>query len=336
MRRSIIFLLPLLVLLAFTWMRSPRPAWGRHDLSIRMVPQAMPSKRILASYLGPFRFEGGWQLRSRNMRFYGYSSMVPQPDGRIWAFNDAGGYVRFSPPGTMPSTPQVAEITFTGSGQEKIYRDVEATVHDPATGRYWLGLEGGNQIVRLNARLAEDARVSPAAMAAWGDNTGPEAMARLPDGRFVVIRETPRSLWGDRLHEAVLFDGDPIKHRDGHKIMFDGPDNFSVVDMALLPDGRALILMRRLLWPLPMRFAGRIVIADTAQIRPGKVWHSTPLAALASVLPVDNFEAIGVVPGADGRITVWLMSDDNSMRILQRTLLWKLSVDPKRLPWPRR
>ncbi|WP_067735228.1 esterase-like activity of phytase family protein [Novosphingobium naphthalenivorans] len=335
MRRAIVFLLPLLALLALTLIRSPVP---REDeaLRIQTKPLAMPAERVLAAYLGPFRFEGGWQLRSDAARFYGYSSMIPEPDGRILAFNDAGDYLAFSPPGATYSKPHIAEIAFVERTGAKISRDVESVAHDPATGRYWLGLEGRNQIVRLNAHLAEEARVSPVAMAAWGDNTGPEAMTRLLDGRFVVIREIPLSPWGSRLHEAVLFDGDPIKHPDGHKFLFDGPDNFSAVDMALLPDGRALILMRRLIWPLPMRFAGRIVIADTAQIRPGKVWHSAPLASLASVLPVDNFEAIGAVPGKDGKVTVWLMSDDNDMRILQRTLLWKLSVDPKRLPWPAR
>ena len=334
MRRILVFL-PLLVLLAFTWMRSPLPA-AHTDLRIRVTPLAMPPEHVLASYLGPFRFEGGWQLQSRNDLFFGYSSMVPQPGGRILALNDAGDYLAFPPPGAAPSRPRIGRIRFADDREEKIFRDVESVAHDPATGRYWFGLEGANMIVRANAGLTEEAQAEPAAMAGWGLNTGPEAMTRLPDGRFVVIREVTRSVFDSRLHEAVLFDGDPITHPAGHTFLFDGPDNFSAVDMALLPDGRALILVRRLLWPLPMRFAGRIVIADTAQIRPGKIWRSVPLASLASVLPVDNFEAIGAVPQPGGRITVWLMSDDNDMHVLQRTLLWKLSADPRQLPWPKR
>lgn len=333
MRRAIA-LLPLLALMVLTWGRSPLPAVKR-VLRLETTALAMPPKSVLTAYLGPFRLEGAWQLRSRNAQFFGYSSMLPQPDGCILTFNDAGGYLVFSPPGSRESTPHVADVAFSESRGAKGFRDIESAVHDPVSGRSWLGLEGRNQIVRLNARLAEEARVSPHAMAGWGDNTGPEAMARLPDGRFVVIREVTRSIFDSRLHEAVVFDGDPIAHPDGRKFLFDGPGNFSVVDMALLPDGRALILMRRLLWPLPMHYAGRIVIADTAQIHPGRIWRSEQLASLASVLPIDNFEAIGAVPQPDGRVTVWLMSDDNDMRTLQRTLLWKLSVDPKRLPWPR-
>ncbi|WP_255405894.1 esterase-like activity of phytase family protein [Novosphingobium sp. CF614] len=314
-------------------MRDP-PAPICRDPRVSVVPLTMPPARMLAPFLGPFHLEGAWQLESRDSKFFGYSSMVPLPDGRILAINDAGGYMRFSPPGAKPSVPQLRWIKFGPHGRDNSYHDVESVAHDPASGRYWLGLEGRNAIFRLNARLVEEARIKSPAMAGWALNTGPEALARLPDGRFVTIREITRSWRDSRLHEAVVFDGDPILHPDGRKFLFDGPDNFSVVDMALLPDGRALILMRRLLWPLPMRFAGRIVIADTARIRPGHVWHSIPLASLASVLPVDNFEAIGLVPQPDGRVAVWLMSDDNRMRRLQRTLLWKLSVDPRRLPWP--
>jgi hypothetical protein len=172
-------------------------------------------------------------------------------------------------------------------------------------------------------------------MASWVVNTGAEAMARLHDERFVAIREVTPSWFEARLHDAVLFAGDPIAHPDGQRFRVDAPDDFSVVDMAVLPDGRALILMRRLLWPLPMRFAGRIVIADTARIRPGQVWRTIELAKLAPGWAVDNFEGIAAVPQADGRIAVWIISDDNHMRALQRTLLWKLSVDPVKLPWPK-
>lgn len=335
MRRSIASLVTITVLLALSWVRSPPPAPVK-DLKLTVTRLKMPPQRVLGAYLGPFRMEQAWQLKSDNELFYGYSSMVPQPGGGILAFNDGGGILHFSPPGAEKQVrPKVAHVSFADKGHSKASQDVESTTHDPASGRYWVGLEGSNEIVRLDAGLKETARVAPRLMKGWGLNTGPEAMARLADGRFVTIREITRSLWEPRLHEAVLFDGDPIEHPAGHRFLFDAPDNFSVVDMALMPDGRALILMRRLLWVAPLRFAGRIVIADTAQIRPGKVWRSIQLASLASVLPVDNFEAIGVVPRPDGRIGVWVMSDDNRMRAMQRTLLWKLSADPRELPWPK-
>lgn len=334
-RRSIALLL-IAPLLWFTWGRSPAPKRPHgHHPQLEIVATPLPPEKVLRRYLGPFRMEGAWQVRSTNARVYGYSSLVAQPQGQLLAISDAGAALSFSPPGSPQKEPYARWVGFEGKHRAKALQDSESTAYDPATGQYWLGLEGQNQIVRVNSRLKETARVTPRSMAKWGRNTGAEALARLHDGRFVAIREVTPSWSEARLHDALLFSGDPIEHPHADLFRLDVPDNFSVVDMTLLPDGRALILLRRFLWPMPMRFAGRIIIADTARIRPGQTWHSIPLASLASVLPVDNFEAIAAVPQPDGRIVVWIMSDDNNMRLLQRTLLWKLSVDPKQLPWPK-
>lgn len=336
MRRNIALLIPLLALLVVTWGHEA-PDRGRQDQRLTITRLKLPPQKVLSSYLGPFRLDAAWQMTSPDNRFEGYSSMMLQPDGRMLAFSDKGKYLRFSLPGVTSKwiAPEFGSVKF-GPKLRPSFRDVESAAFDASSRRYWLGVEGGNSIIRINRDFEEVAKFRPLQMRHWGYNTGPEAMTKLSDGRFVVIREVTRSWEDARLHQAVLFDEDPIEHPAGHRFLFDGPDNFSVVDMALLPDGRALILMRRLLWAFPMRFAGRIVIADPAQIRPGKIWHSVPLASLASVLPVDNFEAIAVVPESDDKVTVWLMSDDNGMRILQRTLLWKLTVDPTKLPWPKR
>ena len=336
MRRSIPLLTIVPLLLWTTLWRSPSPGESSSEhADIAVTRQALPPARTLGAYLGPFRMEGAWQLKSANAMVFGYSALIPRPNGRLLAFNDSGGVLSFAPPGAPPIRPVAKWLTLNQKERSKAGQDVESVARDPATGQYWLGLESTNRIVRLSPDLVETGRVTPKGMSGWGVNTGAEAMTRLPDGRFVAIREVTPSWSEARQHDALLFSGDPIEHPDARPFRFDGPDNFSVVDMAMLPDGRALILMRRLLWPAPMRFAGRIVIADTARIRPGGVWHSAPLAWLASVLPVDNFEAIAVVPRGDGRLTVWVMSDDNKMRVLQRTLLWKLSVDPAKLPWPK-
>lgn len=336
MRRRIAILALAPLLLWTTWGRSPLYRESHSAaIDLAFVPVEMPSRQVLEGFLGPFALEGAWQAISANARVFGYSAIEARPNGTLRAFNDSGGLLIFAPPGAPATEPKAGWLKMAAGERDKAMQDVESVTHDPATGTYWAALEGENSIVRLSPKLAETGRVAPRAMTGWGRNTGAEAMARLPDGRFIAIREVNPSATESRLHEALLFAGDPITHPRARRFWFDAPDNFSVVDMTLLPDGRALILLRRLLWPLPMRFAGRIVIADTAQVRPGETWHSAPLAALASVLPVDNFEAITAVPQADGRIVVWIMSDDNHMRTLQRTLLWKLSVDPARLPWPK-
>lgn len=337
LRHRICLLIAGPALLWLTWGRGPVVEEPEaDDPHITIAREQLPDRATMARYLGPFRLEGAWVMRSSNVRFFGYSSLVPLEGGRqLQAFSDSGDVLSFAPPGEPARPAAVWPLPLQERARGKADKDVESSSRDPVSGRYWFGLEGSNTIVRFSRAFHETGRVAPRGMAAWDTNTGAEAMARLHDGRFVVIREVTPSWSEARLHDALLFSGDPVQHPDAAPFRFDGPDNFSVVDMTVLPDGRALILMRRLLWPYPMRFAGRIVIADTARIRPGGVWHSIPLASLASVLPVDNFEAITAMPGKDGRLTVWIMSDDNHMRDLQRTLLWKMSVDPARLPWPK-
>jgi hypothetical protein len=161
-------------------------------------------------------------------------------------------------------------------------------------------------------------------------------MVRLTDGRFIVLREgfdrpDEYGILGGRRHEALLFSGDPITGARSIRFDVDGPGGFSPVDIAELPDKRVLILMRRAVWPLPIRVAGRIVIADPRTISPGGVWRTKVVARLASDMPIDNFEGMAIAPGEGGELTVWLISDDNSAAT-QRTLLWKLAVDPKSLP----
>lgn len=260
--------------------------------------------------------------------------MVILSDGTFLVLNDGGDYLVMDQPDRDGIVPQLGRISLKRRTAKKSGWDVESSVLDTDKGALYIGLEGSNSIARLDGNLIQQASTHPEAMRRWGVNSGPEAMTRLADGRFVVIREVPRDSGDARLHEAVLFDGDPIDHPAGKTFLFQGIRNFDVADMAMLPDGRALLLLRRPVWPLPMRFAVRLAIADTRQIKPGAIWRSQEVASLPSTLPIDNFEAIAIEPLEEGRLGVWLMSDDNNMRVLQRTLLWKLSVDPAALPWP--
>jgi hypothetical protein len=161
-------------------------------------------------------------------------------------------------------------------------------------------------------------------------------MARLSDGRFIVLREgfggrDDDAYLGGNRHEALLFAGDPVDDARPIRGSLVGPDNFYPTDIAQIPDGRVLIVMRRLVWPLPIRLATRIVLADPAALHAGADWHATLLARINSTLPSDNFEGIAVVPMADGRLRVWLISDGNGA-YTQRTLLWKMTLDPRDLP----
>jgi len=325
--RRTIALFALLALLPLTWARSAPPVkMKRFELTFEALP--LPSQDRMAAQLGVFHLEQAWHLRSRTHRFGSFSALLMRPDGEMLALSDSGNFLRFRAPGESQQHSKIGRLPLS-DGDSKEDRDVESATED-GSGTIWLGLEGLNAIYRLNPAFHVERRVRPESMRDWGVNTGPEAMARLADGRFVLLREGFEG-WSDRLHPAVTFAGDPTENPTGQRFLFDGPTGFSPTDMAQMPDGRLLILMRSLIWPMPQRFAGRIAIGDPRTIRPGQPWRVTEVARLSSDLPIDNFEGLAIVPRVDGRLTVWLISDDNYSP-LQRTLLWKMSVDPAELP----
>lgn len=327
--RRVLLVLLLVVGLVPSWYYEARPRWIQ-AVSLRFTPVALPPRAELARHLGAFELEGAWAITSRYSGLGGYSALLALPDGRLTAISDAGLPLTFSPPGAPPSRPKPGQMLPPGPVGRHGH-DIEAAVRDSASGTIWLSREYDNAISRYDPSLRPAVTVRPAAMADWGDNAGGEAMARLGDGRFVVLREGASDFPAMRLHKALVFAGDPVRGGKPQAFTFEGPGEFAPTDMALLPDGRALILMRRLVWPFPLGFAGRIMIADPAAIRRGGIWRGTEVAKLSSTLPVDNFEGMAVAPRADGRVTVWLISDDNHAAT-QRTLLWKLAVDPARLP----
>lgn len=325
--RRTIALFAVLALLPLTWARSTPPEkLKRLELAFEALP--LPSQDRLTAQLGAFHLEQAWHLRSRTHRFGSYSALLMRPGGEMLALSDSGNFLRFHAPGESQVGSKIGRLPLS-DGDAKEDRDVESATED-GSGTIWLGLEGKNAIYRLNPAFHVERRVQPESMRDWGVNTGPEAMTRLVDGRFVLLREGFEG-WSDRLHPAVMFAGDPTENPKGQRFLFDGPAGFSPTDMAQMPDGRLLILMRSLIWPMPQRFAGRIAIGDPRTIRPGQTWHVTEVARLSSDLPIDNFEGLAIVPREDGRLTVWLISDDNYSP-LQRTLLWKMNVDPHELP----
>lgn len=330
MRRKLALLLLVVGVAITTWFRSERVLIVPDD-TLHFKALKLPSERILAAHLGAFRLEHAWQMTLGSHLFGGYSALLPLPDGRMLAISDGGRFITFVPPGGPAYTPKLGAL-LVAYRDDKRSVDAESAARDPQTGTIWLGMEFRNAIIRLRPNWTRNRFVAPAAMADWGPNSGPEAMARLHDGRFLVLAEGAREWLWPRTHHGVLFAGDPIENpKAATPFTLEGPTGFVPVDMVQIPDGRVLVLMRTLIWPVPEIFAGRIAIGDPAQIRKDGTWRVTEVARLASTLPVDNFEGIAMVPRKDGRLTVWLISDDNQTR-LQRTLLWKLVVDPADLP----
>ncbi len=303
-----------------TWLRSAQQETDLRPL-LAVTPLDLPSIEA-----GPDMVAvAAWELSSENKHFGGYSALLVREDDAAPAFfaaSDRGRFLRFD---LRDGEPEFGAIAGSVANTKDAI-DVEAVTSDPATGRLWFAYEGRNLIERRNASLGDAARAKPGAMERWGENSGPEAIVRLADGQFIVLSEGPRATYGTE-HAALLFADDPVKSVKVAAFTFTPPSGYRPVDMAQLPDGRVLILVRRFIPALPPRFETKVLLADPQGIVAGGIWTGQTIATIAPPLPSDNYEGMDVVTRPDGGTDIWLIADDN-LATFQRTLLLKLSWQP--------
>lgn len=308
------------LLLALVWLRSPVPP-ANHDGRIRLQSLSLAS----LPPPGPdMVLEQAWQLDSSDEHFGGYSALLAVDGGRFLAISDRGRELTFRDPAAGPLEGRMRWFATHAAFDKRMF-DAEAVTRDPASGNVWVAYEQNNRILRVSPDGSIRA-IAPAAMAQWPSNSGPEAFIRLADGRFIVLAEH-REGWRRDGGPALLFPGDPLDGEPPIRFTFAPPEDYLPVDMAQLPDGRVLILLRALLYRLPPRFSGALLLADPADIRQGGTWRGRMVARLDQPIPSDNFEGLAIVPGKQGAVTLWIISDDNRA-VTQRTLLLKLRWTP--------
>lgn len=333
MRRKIALALLIAALVPGTYVREVRAPREPENASqvMSLTPIAVEQDNDLRQRMGPFTLEGVWLLDSPNVAANGFSGLTVLPNGQLFSVTDRGGAARFSPPGEPQLPLWIGKIRYTPHESNDV--DAEALTYDVVSGRFWVASESSNSINRLGPNLAVEGRVWPPEMRDWNSQFGPEALTRLPDGRFLVIEEGTEGWLPSGSHRALVFAGDPVRAAtpwpDSFTII--APRRFQISDAATLPDGRVLVLLRRLVWVLPFRFEGAIAIFDSAEVARGATITLRQIASLAPPFPTENYEGMAVDPRPDGTYRVWLISDRNGA-VTQRTLLARLSLDPAKLP----
>lgn len=319
MPRRLLTVLLLLGLAPVVWLRQPKVENDAQSVSLAALP--LPG---IKAGLGPFRLSGAWRLTSPNSDFGGYSALIQSGPGQLSAFSDFGVRLDLPMPG-QPGPVRIVRLVPKYAGV-KSSRDVEAAALDPDGAAVWLTLERRNVFMRVAPGQAKPTVIAAPELAGWSENSGAEAMTRLSDGRFLVMAEA-----GGPAHAARLLPGKPDGTDRSQHFRYVAPDDYRPTDVAQLPDGRVLILLRELRWPLPPRFGTKLVLADPASIRRGQDWSGTVLASLDGTGLEENYEGLAIAPGPDGTLNAWLISDDNSAAT-QRTLLLRLTFRLADLP----
>ena len=270
---------------------------------------------------GELTLTGAWELTSEHGWFGGFSTLVADGKGGLIAGSDRGWLLDIDLTGPAPrAVPDSFRYVGRPMGPREEVVDLESLARDPATGTLWGAFENFNLVIRTAADGTQTLR-RPPEMADWSRNSGPETMERLADGRFVILAEGPED-GSDTHHAALLFAGDPAMAGKALPFRYAAPPDYDPVDMTQLPDGRVLILLRRVEYALPARFDTAIAVADPKAIRGGAVWQGRIIQRLDGGVFADNFEGIAFVPSATdpARGAVWVVSDDN-FSVFQRSLL---------------
>jgi hypothetical protein len=288
-------------------------------LAKRVALEGTPSD---AAKLGPLAFEAGFALSSGDRRFGGLSGLWLAPDGRrLTAVSDHGtlwtatleqaaggrllGFAGWQAvePGRDPGDPDG--------------RDAEALARD-GDGGLVIAYEGEHRLRRF---AVDDLRAVPTPLPTpealdEPSNVGIEALVDLPDGTLLALAEG-------------VFDG--AGDLEAWRIAKDRIDRLSFAsDGGFVPTGAdrvgdtIYVVERR--FTLLGGFAARIVTIAAREVRPGARLVGRELAELGAPRIAENFEGIAAAPGPDGRVFLYLVSDDNFIA-LQRTLLLQFSLD---------
>lgn len=317
-RLRLMLLVPVLLALApGTFLRTQTGQRG--DRAIVTVTPLAERKGVA----GALTLEGVWELTSPHAYFGGFSALVAKGETGLVAATDRGFLLDLDIAGATPRAAP-GSFRFVGLAWRAVRQvvDLEALARDPETGTLWAAFENDNLVIRYASAPPRARHIdAPPAMATWRENAGPETMERLADGRFMLIAEGSEP-GSETLHEALLYPGDPLGPGQPQRFRFAAPARYDPVDAAQLPDGRVLILLRRVRYAIPARFDTAIAIADPRLIRADGVWRARVIQRLESGIFADNFEGIAFVPSiADpSRGAVWVISDDN-FSIFQRSLL---------------
>lgn len=272
---------------------------------------------------GRLLYLSGWVLTSKQPDFGGYSSLHVDGD-HVLTLADTGQFLdfRMARPGVIDRVHFGRLPDFPGHDGTKADRDSESMAIDPASGHIWVGFEVYNAIFRYDAGFTRvTARSRPAEMKDWPAQTGAESVARLSDGRFVVLSEDARLKGGAK--EALLFPGDPTDPANRPlRFAYRPPPGYLATDAAELPDGRLIVLNRH--FSFMDGFWAALTIIDPRAVKPGEELKGEVLAEFRPPLNIDNMEGVSVVREG-GRTILWLISDDNQMPV-QRTLLLKFAL----------
>ncbi|WP_084438263.1 esterase-like activity of phytase family protein [Niveispirillum irakense] len=325
MRRSIRLAFTALVLPAALALTACAGAHGDNIPASVSIPLAETESPMLK--LGELIYRGGLHLRDQNTEFGGLSSLRVSPDGsQFVAISDRGsrvaGRLHCDPHGALSAADgftigPLLDVDGGAVGFGKNDSEGLAIIGDWPGEGWVVSFERDHRLLRYPSALTgvvPQRLEGPAGLADLDFNSGIETLLTLDDGRLFMLAEG-----GD---DAGRHQGWVGRSGAWQHFTYQGLPPFLPVDAARLPDGGVLVLERRV--GLLGGWGNRIVHIEAASLKAGAIdggmLEGREIARLNPPVNVDNFEGIDVRRAADGRLLVYILSDNNFL-FLQRTLM---------------
>ena len=294
--------------------RTPVAAGPGVTIKAELVP--VDPTNLDKQALGRFSYAGGLLLTSQDTaRLHGLSDLKITRDGALISESDEGdllkAHIVLDAKGRLAGVADARMTVLDGVDGKPLQTKEEADAEGVAllaNGDMLVSFEEHDRILVYPAKGGPP-REAPSPAVKFPFNLGMEALAAYPKAgpdAYVVGGEASGQTWICRLSAPCVEDRKVEKAAD-----------FFLVAVAPLDDGRIAYLLRA--WD-PIRGSRiSLVLYDPKGAELARL-------NLAKPLTVDNFEGLTAVPGPDGAIRFYLISDDN-FSPSQRTLLlafdWK-------------
>ncbi len=291
------------------------------DITVTATPVPLNPADPKQTTIDALEYVAGFALDSTAPEWGGYSGMVMEADGgSLLAVSDVGHWLKLelkhddagalTGVGAARIEPLLDEAGKPVTGKE--WSDAEE-IAQAENGPFFVSFERRHRIWRYASAggIPSGAAASvptPPQIGALPENSGLEAMTADIDGRILLIAEGGADPgrgsrgWSGR---DQAWAGFAVERTDG----------FEPTSLTHKANGNVLLLERR--YTEAEGPAARVSLLAPPL---GDRAAGFTLGVLRRPLTVDNFEAIAVRPAADGRVFVYLLSDDNQSD-QQRTLL---------------
>jgi hypothetical protein len=270
---------------------------------------------------GRLELLAGFVLSGDNPRFGGLSGLWVAPDGgRLIALSDRGTL-------WLADTAHAADGRLVGFAGWQVIKPGTAPGDPPQSDAESLAVTGDDLVIAYEGahRLRRVPLAAPSGPAAAlptppqlsePHNVGIEALAALEGGALLAIAEGVRTPGGDRA--AWLIEGGRTVLRSYAPAAGFAPTGADRLDDTIYVLERGLSLGGLL---------ARVVMLDAAEVRPGARLVGRELGVLRPPAISENFEGLAVRRAPDGRVLLYLLSDDNFSAFL-RTVLLQFALRP--------